>query len=211
MAPDPEDVVQTYKAQIQKKIQKLVAEFAEGSISREQFHVLYDRYNSQLALADMAASSSMPQAIMGIVEDGTPTLVVRAKTMGKAVGIAIYNNRNGILLETLGDFDVPSDTLAPILNDITMLMEGGKLVEREVREIGPKQWLTFAGGKFTTVVTLFQNQPSDQQMREITRLHHDFEEANKAFFKGGQVDASRLAYPFVAFIERAGTRFDLKP
>jgi hypothetical protein len=202
MAVDPKNKIQALKAQIQEKIQKLLAEFAEGAISREQFHAVYERYTSQLAMAEMAMRSSSPEMVMGMVQDGTSTLVVKEKHMGKAVGMTIYNNRSGTLLETLGDFDVLPEKLSPILNDFTLMMDSGKLVEREVRKIGAKQWLLFAAGTYTTVVTLFHNEPSEQQSREIERLHHDFERANAAFFSKGHVDASKLAYPFLVFVQK---------
>ncbi len=203
MSADPSSKIQALKAQIQEKIQKLLSEFAEGKISREQFHAIYERYTSQLSMADMAMRSSSPSMVMDMMQDGTSTLVVKEKHMGKAVGMTIYNNRSGTLLETLGDFEVTPDKLAPILNDFSMLMETGKLVEREVRKIGSKQWLVFAAGKYTTVVTLFHNEPSEQQNREIERLHHDFEQANVGFFeKGNVVDASKLAYPFLVFVQQ---------
>ncbi len=202
MSSEATSKVQAYKAIIQQKIQKLLTEFAEGAISREQFHAVYERYTSQLALADMAALSKAPDAVMGMMQDGQSTIAVKEAHMGKAIGMTIYNNRNGTLLETLGEFDVPPDKLAPILNDFTMLMESGKRVDREIRKISAKQWLMFAAGRFTTVVTLFHNEPSDLQSREIERLHHDFEEANQLFFKGTLVDASKLAYPFLVFVER---------
>ncbi len=191
------------KSQLQTKIQKLLSEFADGTISREQFHVIYERYTSQMAMADMALRSSSPDAVLGLVQgDGTSTVAIKEQHMGKAVGMTIYNNRSGTLLEVLGDFDVPPAKLAPILNDFSLMMESGKLVEREVRKIGAKQWLLFAAGRFTTVVTLFQNEPSELQLREIERLHHDFEEANKIFFNKGSVDATKLAYPFLVFVQK---------
>jgi hypothetical protein len=202
VAMESSEKVKAFKALIQQKIQKLIGEFSEGAISREQFHAVYERYTSQLALADMAAVSGAPDSVIGMVQDGPPTIAVKEAHMGKAVGMTIYNNRNGTLLETLGDFDVPPAKLSPILNDFTMLMESGKRVEREIRKIGSKQWLMFAAGKFTTVVTLFHNEPSELQSREIERLHHDFEEANQTFFKNVAVDASKLAYPFLVFVQK---------
>ncbi|NWG16469.1 MAG: hypothetical protein HXY41_07520 [Chloroflexi bacterium] len=202
MAANTETKVQAFKAQVQEKIQKLVAEFAAGSLSREQFHAIYERYTGQLTLADMALQNSSPEMMMGVVESGPSTIAIRDAHMGKAIGMVIYNNRTGMLVETLGDFDVPPAKLAPILNDFTLLMESGRLVEREVRAIGPKQWLLFAAGKFTTVVTLFRNEPAELQMREIERLHHDFEQANHAFFGKGTVDSSKLAYPFLVFVQK---------
>lgn len=202
MAADSDSKVRAFKAQVQEKIQKLLTEFADGTISREQFHAIYERYTGQLVIADMALRSQAPEAVIGVVQDGPPTVALREATMGKAIGMLIYNNRTGMLLETLGDFDVPTSRIAPILNDFSMQMENGSLVEREVRRFGPRQWLLFAAGQYTTVVTLFRNEPSELQMREIERLHHDFEAANRAFFNKGSVDAARLAYPFLVFVQK---------
>ncbi|MEP6985532.1 MAG: hypothetical protein ABI970_08035, partial [Chloroflexota bacterium] len=148
---EPNQKMQVFKTQTQEKIRKLIAEFAEGMVSREQFHVIYERYTSQLAMADMAAASRSPDAVMGMLSDMPATIAVREAHMGKAVGMTIYNNRSGTLLETLGDFDVSPEKLSPILNDFTMMMQSGKSVERETRKISAKQWLVFAGGIFTTV------------------------------------------------------------
>ena len=199
---DSTDKVKALKATIQGKVQKLIAEFAAGGISREQFHVIYERYTSQLALADMAAASRSPETVMGMMQDMPATVAVKEAHMGKAVGMAIYNHRSGTLLETLGEFDVTPEKLGPILNDFTLMVEQGKLVEREVRKIATRQWLVFAAGKFTTIVTLFHNEPSEAQCREIERLHHDFEAANTTAFQSGAIDKSKLAYPFLVFVQR---------
>ncbi|MBL8116890.1 MAG: hypothetical protein J0L63_12995 [Anaerolineae bacterium] len=199
---EPTLKMQAFKAQTQEKIQKLITEFATGAISREQFHIIYERYTSQLALADMAAASRSPDAVMGMLQDMPATIAVKEAHMGKAIGMMIYNNRSGTLLETLGEFDVPPEKLGPILNDFTLMMEQGKLVDREVRKISAKQWLVFAAGKFSTVVTLFRNEPSEAQCREIERLHRDFEDANRTYFQSSTVDANKLAYPFMVFVQR---------
>lgn len=199
---EPTLKMQAFKAQTQEKIQKLITEFATGAISREQFHIIYERYTSQLALADMAAASRSPDAVMGMLQDMPATIAVKEAHMGKAIGMMIYNNRSGTLLETLGEFDVPPEKLGPILNDFTLMMEQGKLVDREVRKISAKQWLVFAAGKFSTVVTLFRNEPSEAQCREIERLHRDFEDANRTYFQSTTVDANKLAYPFMVFVQR---------
>jgi hypothetical protein len=37
----------------------------------------------------------------------------------------------------------------------------------------------------------------------VERMHQDFEEANRAALKAGQVDPSQLAYPFYSFVQRS--------
>jgi hypothetical protein len=192
---------ETFKAEVQKKIHTLITEFAEGRISREQFNMIYMRYSSRLEIADQAMFSGNPDAIQ-IAQGGPPTIAVKEAFMGKAIGLGIYHNKSGTMVDTLGSFDVPVTLISPVLNDFSMMMESNKLIDRRVRKIGLEQWLLFAAGKFTTIVTLFHNEPSQVQIRELERLHHDFEEANQAFLKKESVDKNKLAYPFLSFVQQ---------
>ena len=79
---EPNQKMQVFKTQTQEKIRKLIAEFAEGMVSREQFHVIYERYTSQLAMADMAAASRSPDAVMGMLSDMPATIAVREARNG---------------------------------------------------------------------------------------------------------------------------------
>jgi len=182
-----------------------VQEFAEGQISREQFHVIYDRYSSQLALADMAAQSMAPGTILDTVNGGESTIAVKEQHMGKAIGMSIYRRVGSTLLETLGSFEVAQEQVRRIVSDFK-----GWGSDYETRQIGPHQWLLIRThqwllirtGRASTVVTLFHNEPSQMQVNVIARLHGDFERANAAFFKGDSVDAGKLAYPFLTFIQQ---------
>jgi hypothetical protein len=71
-----------------------------------------------------------------------------------------------------------------------------------VEQVGEREWLLFAAGRYTTVITLFQHEPSAQQSREIERLHYDFEVANASMLAGSRLDASKLAYPFLTFVQQ---------
>jgi hypothetical protein len=183
------------KAQVESKIQGLLTEFAEGKISREQFQVIYARYDSQLLAVEKGLDAAD-------VSNGVDTIHVRAIHMGKAMGLAIYHHRSGRVLDTLGAFEIQTSRVASVLNDFSQLMESRRLIDRKVERVADQSWLFFAAGKHTTIVTLFQNEPSQQQMREIERLHHDFEVANDASLGGMQVDPTRLAYPFHVFIQQ---------
>jgi hypothetical protein len=191
------DRVTALRAQIQAKIESLVQEFAEGALSREQFHAIYDRYSSQLALAEMAAQSMAPSTILDSVNAGESTIALKEQHMGKAVGMGIYRRAGGALLETLGSFEVPPAQMQRILADFQQ--RGGG---REIRQIGAHQWLLIGTGRASLLVTLFRNEPSQMQMNVIARLHTDFERANAASFAGGTVDAGKLAYPFLTFIQQ---------
>lgn len=194
-----------FKEQIEGKIRNLIEEFADGRISREQFHVIYERYNAQLSIATQALMSGNPDAV-SIAQGGPPTINIRDAHMGRAHGLMIYHNRSGTVLETLGDFDIPVSRIAPMLNNITALMEEGKFIERRVEKLAEKTWVALFAGDYTTAVTQFINQPSEMQNREIERLHHDFEEANRPQLSAEQVNADRLAYPFLVFIRKKVSR-----
>ncbi|RMF81677.1 MAG: hypothetical protein D6737_04280 [Chloroflexi bacterium] len=192
--------IESFKAELQTKINNLLKEFSEGKINREQFHVVYTRYNDQLAVANRAALAGAPDAI-DIAQTGPPTVVIKEEYMGKAIGMMIYHNKTGRFVETLGEFDIATTVLAPTLNDFSEMMERRKLIDRKVMKVSEKRWLLFAAGKFTTVVTLFYNEPSPFQSRELERLHHDFEEANRTRLEKGNLDSNKLAYPFLAFVQ----------
>lgn len=200
---DASTKVREFTRQLRDKMQALLAEFADGKISREQFHVIYEKYTTQLSIVEQAMRSADPETVMNIAKDGPATIVLREGYMGKALGLLIYSHRAGTVIETLGDFDVPVARVAPVLHQYTKLMEEDQFLEKEVRKISSRQWLLFVPGQFTTAVTLFQNEPSPLQTRQIERLHHDFEIANRALLQTGKVDAAQLAFPFLVFIQNS--------
>jgi hypothetical protein len=187
---------ETFKATLNDKIQALLDEFAEGRINRDQFHALYERYNSRLQIVEHALLSGNPDAVE-IAESGPSTLWVREETEGKALGLMIYHNVMGTVIETLGDFNAPLQVVMPALLGFVRAPQPNRVLK-----ITENQWLLLVGGKFTTILTLFKNEPSRVQMRDLERLHRDFEEANHYAFERGAVDAQTLGYPFVAFVQK---------
>ena len=192
---------EAFKALLEQKIQKLVLEFSEGKISREQFQMLYKRYNGRLAIANQALVSNTPEAIR-IAQSGPPTILVRDTYMGRAIGLVIYHNISGNLLETLGKFHAPPTRVALILKEFARLRGSNQYVERRIEKIAESQWLLFTPGQYTTVVTLFENEPSPAQIREIERLHHDFEQANGTHLQHKEIKSAEMADPFIIFVER---------
>ena len=190
-----------YKGIIEGKIQNLIKEFAEGKLSREQFQALYERYNAQLAIATQAIISGNPDAV-SIADDGLSTVAIRETYEGKAIGLIIYHLSSKKTLETLGNFEAPVNIVQANLNTFAMLIEADEFVEKHSEKIDPKHWLLYSPGKTTIVVTLFQNEPSQFQIREMDRLQHDFEQANAIILSQSNIDATSLAYPFTVFIQK---------
>ena len=198
---DSKNKAQVFKAAIEEKIQSLINDFAEGKVSREQFHILYERYNARLKIADYAMLSGNPDAVE-IAQGGPPTIAVKDAYMGRALGLIIYHNTAELTLETLGDFDIPMQLLQPTLEDFTMQMLARTLVDRKIEKITKDRWLLFVPGQFTTLVTLFEHEPSGMQIRELERMQHDFEQANNAKLQATKVHKDQLAFPFIVFIKK---------
>jgi hypothetical protein len=198
-AEDREKIVQ-FRKEVQGKIEKLLTEFANGKVSREQFHALYAHQSMKLQMAEEALRLGDATMIAGAPEG--QTISIRQSTMGKALGVMIYHNKTGMFVDTLGAFDVPPALISPILNDFSTLMDAGRPIDRRVEKVGEKQWLLFAAGRYTTIVSLFHNEPSPEQSREMERLHYDFEVANANMLAGSHLDKAKLAYPFTVFIQQ---------
>lgn len=192
---------QAFKAEVEQKIQNLIGEFSEGKLSREQFNLLYDRYNGQLSIANEALTDNDDRAL-NEVQNSVPTIFVKEATAGKALGMAIYHHRSGRIIESLGDFDVPVAQLTPVLNTIVGKIDADEFVEPKSVNITRGQWVLFESRKHTTSITLFRNEPSAIQIRELQRLHHDFEVANQRFLGEDEVDSQSLGYPFLAIVQR---------
>lgn len=201
MAAENIEKIQKFRAEAQHKIEQLLSEFANGKVSREQFQALYAHHNAKLQLADEALRTDSTSTAAMETTSGQ-TISIRQSHMGKAVGLMIYHNKTGMFVDTLGAFDVSPTRIASTLNDFSMLMEGNRPIDRRVEQVGDQQWLLFAAGRFTTVVTLFQHEPSPDQSRQIERLHYDFEVANGGMLAGSSLDKTKLAYPFTVFIQQ---------
>jgi hypothetical protein len=202
MATENSDKIELYRVQTQMKIDELLEEFAQGKINREQFHAVYAHHNAKLKLAEQAQDRGD-----GVVEMAAgQTYAIRQAHMAKAIGLMIYHNKSGMYVDTIGYFDIPPGRVAPILNDFSEMMQGNRLIDRRIERITDKDWLLFAAGTYTTVVTLFHNEPSQAQSREIERLHHDFEVANHGQLTQSRIDASKLAYPFLVFVQQKLSR-----
>ena len=189
-----------FRDDVQQKIEALLQEFGDGKVSREQFHMLYNRYNNQLLIANEALDGSGMDDFKQ-VQNALPTFALRQATSGKALGLVIYHHRSGMLVETLGTFEVPASQLAPILNEISHKILAREFIEPQWIKISNHEWLLFTSKQHSSVITLFQNEPARVQIREMARLHHDFEETNHLLLAREVVDADRLAYPFLVFIQ----------
>ena len=189
---------EAFRDEIQRKIRNLLNEFGEGKISNEQFNILYERYNNQLLLANSAIEGKGPQG------GDMSTIAIREATTGRALGLAIYHHRSGIMLETLGNFDLPADVISPVLNAFSEKLEQRIFVDPHIQQLDQQrgQWVVFMARLYTTAIVIFQHEPAKQQIRDLERLLHDFEEANRRMLETNHVNPKKLAWPFVGFVKR---------
>src|SRR5205085_2552374 len=98
-----------------------------------------------------------------------------------------YYHATGTMLESIGEFNVPTSALTPTLRNFRALMQRGVEVEPRA-QLMEGQWVLFVPGKYSTAVMLFSNEPAGRQTEIIGTMHRDFEIANDAALKSGQAD-----------------------
>lgn len=187
--------IQAFQEDVQRKIRNLLTEFGDGKISNEQFNVLYERFNNQLEMALQVLDGESPGT-----QGGDSTIAIKHATSGKAIGLAIYHHRSGIIIETLGNFDLSPEIISPTLNGFSKKLEDRSFVEPVTRKLSTGMWVVFMARTFTTAVVMFRNEPAPAQIRELERLLHDFEEANHSNLNKMSVDTDKLAKPFIGFV-----------
>lgn len=193
---------QEFIAQVHRKMSKLVQEFAQGEINRTQFHQLYDRYQRQIMTVAQMIAESDPASWRDAIRDTEDTLNIKQRLTAKAVGLCVVDNRSGATIETFGDFAIADEQIAPMLSSYRSAAAEIFRAGMRSAELENGQWLCFVPGSFTTLVALFSLEPSDSQLQMVERLHHDFEQANRAALETGPVDPQTLAYPFYSFVKR---------
>ena len=183
---------------IRMKMYKIVDEFAQGEISREQFNQIYEHYQSQLV---MAMQMSDAESVGDASGTSRETIAIRNSLTAKAKAMTVYYHATGLLLETIGDFDVSVARIAPELNRISAGVQTGQKISIHSEKLD-NQWLLYVPGRFSTAVLLFSNEPSTRQTNIIENMHHDFEIANEAALRSGRADGTTLVYPFQLFVRR---------
>ncbi len=191
---------QAFIEQVQQKMHTVANEFAAGEISREQFHRLYEHYQGQIVFAVQLLAEADGTILAGL--PAGETIALRKQLTAKAKAMAVYYHATGLLLETIGDFDVPVLSLAPILNDRSDRAESGTLPPPQVKALG-SDWLLFISGKYSTSIMVFSHEPAARQIAIIENMHRDFEAANGTALRSGRADASKLVYPFQSFVRKS--------
>lgn len=185
------------------KMTKCVEDFASGKMNRAQFQQLYAHYEREIGvISQLLAESDDPDEWRKAVTEGD-SVVIRKRHEARSIGFAIYDNNSGMPIETLGEFEVDSALLVPMLSSYrsatTEIFRAG--MRNTQMENG--QWLCFVPGRFTTLITLFSQEPAEQQLEVLNRMHDHFEIANRATLENGTAQPGQLALPFLAILKQA--------
>jgi hypothetical protein len=192
---------QEFIAQVHQKMSKLVQEFASGEINRTQFHRLYDRYQRQIMTVGQLIAEADPSTWRTAITESEDTIHLKKRLTAKAVGMSVYDNKSGMPIETLGEFAIEAELIIPMLSSYRSAAAEIFRAGMRSTEMENGQWLCFVPGTHTTLIALFSLEPSDNQLEMVERMHQDFEKANKAALEVGNVDPTKLAYPFYSFVQ----------
>lgn len=193
---------QDFITQVHQKMSKLVQEFANGEINRTQFHHLYDRYQRQIMTVAQLITESDKGGWQAAIQETEDTIHIKKRLTAKAVGMSVYDNKNGMPIETLGEFAIEPDLIVPMLSSYRSAAAEIFRAGMRSTEMENGQWLCFVPGSHTTLIALFSLEPSDNQLEMVERMHQDFEQANKTALENRPVDPSTLAFPFYSFVQR---------
>jgi hypothetical protein len=198
------DRVQSFITELQDKIQQLLNDFSEGKLNKDQFNVVYARYNSQLKLVEDAVASGLTNPVEA-AKDGQLTAAIMRERSGKFLGLRVFNTRNSMTIHTLGEFEAPTSQVMPFIENLIMMIESRQPLGRHIQKLDDQRWMLFSSGRYTVSASIFKNEPSQKQTQEVYRLHRDFEEANKVFLQSGTFDANQLAFPFMVLLNSKPT------
>ncbi len=198
-------------SQTRTKMEQLVEDFADGKLNREQFQMLYDRYQTQINGVKLILMENDP-SMWSTALDTQETLALRKKLLAKAVGLVVYLNKTGTLLDTLGKFEVDGTNVAKLMQKFKEYVdkhgEPTSSHPTEIRyrqmvvELPPYDWMFIAKGLLTTTITRFSREPTQDQRETMIRLLRDFEMANTSHLKKPNVTVEDLAMPFQVFVKR---------
>ena len=175
----------------------------DETINRAQFQELYAHYEREIAMvSQLLAESDKPDEWRAAVTEGE-SVFIRKRHQARSIGFAIYDNESGMPVETLGEFSVDSELLIPMLSSYRSATTEIFRAGMRSTEMENGQWLCFVPGRYTTLLTLFTQEPAEQQLEVLNRMHNHFEIANRDALESGTAQPGQLALPFLAILRKA--------
>jgi len=192
------EAAKAYVSRVQKKIDKLVSDFAKRKINSAQFQELYTHYQLEIRRIE-AVAAVWPEYWQDAAREGE-SLVIRKRHRATPQAFAIYQNDSGLPLATLGKFSLDPALVVPMLSSYhsaTREIFGAGMRQTEI-EGG--QRLCFVQGKYSTLLAIFNNEPVPGQLEDLEQLHRHFEEANHVFLASEPVAVDKLIFPHRYFL-----------
>ena len=182
-----------YLDKVKAKINKLADEYASGAINRTQFKKLYSHYQREIRTISTVIMES-PEDWEEVATEGK-SILIRREYHAKAHAYVIYENHSGIPIYTIGKFNIDPDLLVPMLStyrSATTEMFGGGI---RTMQIEGGTYVCFVAGIVTTMIALFNNEPSGKQLDFLGNLHEIFERANHNKLQQNPIPFEELIYP----------------
>ena len=132
---------QAFIKQVRTKMDRLVEEFATGKVNREQFQVLYDRYQTQINGVKALIDDADPSKWTGLLQGGENTIDIRSRLMAKAKGMLIYHNENGTLIDKLGMVLIDPLLISQLMEKLSQQVEKNKAHTTIVVEDPVEGWI----------------------------------------------------------------------
>lgn len=187
-----------YMDKVNKKIDKLVSDFAKRKINSAQFQELYSHYQREIRQIEAVAAIS-PEAWKEAATEGD-SVVIRKQHMATAQAYAIYENDSGLPLGTLGKFSLDPALVIPMLSSYHSATREIFGAGMRLTEIEGGQRLCFVPGEYTTLLAVFKNEPIPRQLAYLDKLHRHFEGANQPVLVSKPINIEMLIFPHEYFL-----------
>jgi len=197
--PDSSEQAEEYLARLQKKVNNLASEFANGRINRAQFQELFTHYQRERTAIETWLTVSPESDDWQKARTEGRSIVIRRQHKSRVVGYAIYRNDSGIPIATIGDFELDTSLVVPMLSSYrsaTQEIFGAGIQSSQIENGG---WLSFVPGELTTLLAIFTSEPARQQLMTIEEIHRVFESANRPLLLKDVVDPQALFLPHQSY------------
>lgn len=194
-----QDRATAFKYEVEDKIEHLLDKFANGDISREHFDLVYTRYSRQLSIAEEALEQGELDSLNQVMKE-IPTMVLHAAIRGKALSLFIVQHPQLNIIRHFGDYELDDNHMFQILDDIEDHLQRGETDYTDVIKVVSNLWAGVCSLEYSTLITLFRNEPSAKQVQELARRHRDFESANRNILNEHDPNPDTLVYPIELFV-----------
>lgn len=197
---ESEEDAQVYLARVRRKMSRLAEEFAAGMINRDQFQELFDHYQREQRTIETWLDTWPGSDAWRKARTEGKSVAIRRRHQARILGYAIYKNDSGMPIASIGEFDIDTALIVPMLSayrSATREIFGAGMRSTQIEN---GQWLCFVPGELTTLMSLFSTEPSANQLTKLEDLHRLFERANRNFLREDVVDASQLAFPLTSLL-----------